>query len=510
MIPRIIHFIFGLAEDFGGKPFSFLHYMAVRSAVACNPGYRVKYYYKYQPTGIFWEAAKRYLELVPVEPPAEIFGRPLCHVAHQSDVIRLQRLLEEGGIYLDLDTITVRSFDALLDHEMVMGVQGRGQRIDGLCNAVMLAAPGSRFVRRWLDSYTSFRSKGRDQYWDEHSVQLPLKLARQHPDEITILDRGAFFYPSAEPAGIIDLFVENKRYPVAYCHHLWEGLAWNLVKDLDERRIFKVDTTYNVLARRFIDEDLPTYKALRAAQLDKLLASPIRLNLGSGANPRAGWLNVDVASVVTPDLEFDITQRGWPLPNDSVGEVEISHVLEHTGSGFEVVVQELYRVCADGATVRIKLPHPRHDWFLGDPTHNRPLLPRSFELLDLEKGRRALVSGDTKTPLAIYLGVDFEVVSARQILDADFRHLNRFRILLSLGYPFLKEWGRSLLSFLRGRKETVPAEERRIAFLSRHLANVVGELQVTLRVRKGRSSKAAVAAPGSGYLRIDGKTFVPK
>lgn len=510
MIPKIIHFVFGLAEDFGGKPFSFIHYMAIRSASACNPGYRVKYYYKYEPTGVYWEAAKRYVELVQINPPTEIYGRLLCHVAHQSDVVRLQRLLDEGGIYLDLDTITVRAFDSLLDHEMVMGVQGRGDKIDGLCNAVMLAAPGARFVRRWLETYTSFRSKGRDRYWDEHSVQLPMKLARQHPEEITILDRGAFFHPSAEPSGILDLFVDNKSFPAAYCHHLWEGLAWNLIKHLDERHVLAVETTYNMMARRFIDDDLPVFRAFRVAELEKLRAPPIRLNLGSGANPRPGWLNVDVAGAASPDLVFDITQPNWPLPDNSACEVELSHVLEHTGVGFETVIKELYRVCNDGAMVRIKVPHPRHDWFSSDPTHNRALLPASFEMLDLKKSRKSLISGDTTTPLAIYLGVNFELVSAKQILDADFRHLNRSLILFSLGYPFLKEMAHSLLAKLRGGTTLLPTKEKRVNFLSRHLANVVGEIQVTLRVRKEHLTSDGASAPGSGRLRIQGKALIPE
>ena len=47
----------------------------------------------------------------------------------------------------------------------------------GLCNAVMAAAPGARFAQHWLSLYSSFRSRGRDVLWDEHSVLLPARLA---------------------------------------------------------------------------------------------------------------------------------------------------------------------------------------------------------------------------------------------------------------------------------------------------------------------------------------------
>ena len=36
MIPNIFHFVFGMAPDFGGKPFSLVHYLSVKSALTLN------------------------------------------------------------------------------------------------------------------------------------------------------------------------------------------------------------------------------------------------------------------------------------------------------------------------------------------------------------------------------------------------------------------------------------------------------------------------------------------
>ncbi len=497
MIPKIIHFIFGLAEDFGGKPFSFVHYMAIRSAIVCNPGYQVRYYYKYEPSGIYWDIVKSDIDLIPIAPPVEIYGRPLCHVAHQSDVVRLQLLFNEGGIYLDLDTITVSSFDSLLDHEMVMGVQGRGDKIDGLCNAVMMAAPNARFVQRWLEAYASFRSKGQDRYWDEHSVQLPMKLAMQNPDEITILDRGAFFYPSAEPAGVLDLFVEKKYFPAAYCHHLWEGLAWNLIKNLNERCVMAIDTTYNLMARRFITVDMNAFNAYRATELKRLMVIPMRINLGSGANPLPGWLNVDVAGAATSDMAFDITRPDWPLAPNSVGKAELLYAF--SGVKIETVIKELYRVCLDGAIVRIKVPYPWYGWFLVDSNHSQPLLPRFFEMLDLEKCRKELLTGNYATSLALHLAVDFEFLSW-QAQNFDRKNLNRTQIFRFLGNYFLMRCFRSLF-FSRA--------VRRTANLSGCLANsTASEVIVTLRVRKSPATSAH--PPGNNLLKIQGNALISK
>lgn len=97
MIPNVIHFIFGFAHDFGGKPFSLVHYLAIKSAHMVNSPERINFYCQYEPEGEWWEKAKPYVNVIFVTPPTEIFGIPLHHIAHQTDVLRLQVLIEQGG-----------------------------------------------------------------------------------------------------------------------------------------------------------------------------------------------------------------------------------------------------------------------------------------------------------------------------------------------------------------------------------------------------------------------------
>ena len=173
-IPNKLHFVFGLSEDFGGKPWSLCHYLSVKSAIEVNKPEKAYFYYKHKPSGKWWDLIEDQLDLVQIEPPTEIFGRPLLHVAHQTGVIRLQVLLEEGGIYMDVDTISTKPFTDLLQHSCVLGVQGYPNgTVEGLCDGVILAEKNSEFLQHWLLSYQSHRSKGRDQYWDEHAVRIP-------------------------------------------------------------------------------------------------------------------------------------------------------------------------------------------------------------------------------------------------------------------------------------------------------------------------------------------------
>jgi hypothetical protein len=261
MIPNSLHFIFGLSETFGGKPWKLCHYLAVKSALEVNGIEKANFYYKYKPSGEWFERIEDKLNLIQVEPPTDIFGNPLSHVAHQADVIRLQVLLEEGGIYMDIDTISTRSFTPLLNHKCVLGIQGTPYgHVEGLCNGVILAEKNSEFLRHWLMNYQSHRSKGRDQYWAEHSVHMPLLLSQQYPELLHIEPYSSFHYPlyhGADPlassVGIKLLFEQDLVFDDAYCHHVWETASWDsYLKDLTPETIAQNNTTYNRIARRFL------------------------------------------------------------------------------------------------------------------------------------------------------------------------------------------------------------------------------------------------------------------
>jgi hypothetical protein len=259
-IPRVFHFITGLDENFGGKPFSFIHYMAVRSALAANPGFRAKVYYHFEPSGYYWDAIKADIESVRVELPAEVFGNPVEHFAHKADVLRMRILLEQGGIYLDLDTICQRPFAPLLDGRVVMGreeqvlADGSRQTV-GLCNATIIAPPDAEFIRLWYEAYRDFKGGPSGDSWNKFSVQIPMQLANEYAEMLRIEPASSFFWPSWDSAGIDAMFAADREFPEAYSFHLWESQSWPMAKNLDAETIMKVDTTYNKIARKFIGTD---------------------------------------------------------------------------------------------------------------------------------------------------------------------------------------------------------------------------------------------------------------
>jgi hypothetical protein len=146
----------------------------------------------------------------------------------------------------------------------------------------------------------------------------------------------------------------------------------------------------------------------------------MRLNLGCGSKKFPGWINVDKLVTSATDQVFDLEKFPWPWPDDSVDEVAMAHVLEHLGAETAVylgIIKELYRVCRDGAKIFIAVPHPRHDTFISDPTHVRPIVPESLLLFSQAANREWIASGVANTPLGLYIGVDFEILSTNLKLE---------------------------------------------------------------------------------------------
>ena len=229
-----------MAEDFGGKPWSWFHHISVMSAQAANPGAELVLWYEHEPSGDWWRASRPHLTLCKIAAPREIHGRPLVHPAHRADVVRLQVLLEHGGTYIDSDVWCLRPFADLEHVGWWMGRQGDRY---GLCNATIGGDPGSEFAQAWLAEYEWFRSEGRDKHWDEHSVRLPLDLAKRHPNAITIYPPTSFFSPLW--GRLRQIFRATRRQPMrkvlqqSYSVHLWESICWQWLSRLRPKGIPK-------------------------------------------------------------------------------------------------------------------------------------------------------------------------------------------------------------------------------------------------------------------------------
>ena len=153
----------------------------------------------------------------------------------------------------------------------------------------------------------------------------------------------------------------------------------------------------------------------------------MKLNLGSGTTVYDGFLNIDSNFKSNPDYCLDLETDILPFNDNSVDGIIAHHILEHLGVGFFHCMQELYRVCSNKTILDIRVPHPRHDIFLIDPTHKRPIYPHTLDMFSQERNNIDIANNGCETPLGLIYEVDFKVIHHTFILDSYWE--SKFQIL---------------------------------------------------------------------------------
>jgi hypothetical protein len=252
MIPKTIHFIFGLNEDFGGRPFAMYHYMAVLSAKIVNEGYDIIMHYYYEPVNNeWWERTKQIAKMVKlVETPTIICGMDVKRHAHRADWVRLEILKSEGGIYLDIDTICINPFDSLLNVKegLVMGLEMWQGKINGLCNAVIMAEKGHRFIIVWQAEFYDFEPRD----YNKFAVRIPWRIAIQHPGWIHMEPPESFFRLNWNEEDLKLMFEKTISFERSYCSHLLHNNSQYWLSKLTLDDIWSKDTSYNLIAREIL------------------------------------------------------------------------------------------------------------------------------------------------------------------------------------------------------------------------------------------------------------------
>lgn len=250
MIPNKLHYVH---LSGGGRRWKLHHYLSVKSAYTRGGFNSITIWIDTEPDGEWWDLTKPMVNIQFVEPPNEIFGKPITEQAHKSDVIRLQVLLEEGGVYVDTDTIFVKPFTELLNNKVVMGQQGVGGS-EGLCPAVILSEPNSTFLTQWLMGFRESFGGGPpgSPTWCTHSVGYPLWLSRKIPNEITILNHETFFWPLYHQDHIEMMFENNLSFPNAFSHHLWESSGKKYLDEMTLDKIKEDTTSFNKIVKDLI------------------------------------------------------------------------------------------------------------------------------------------------------------------------------------------------------------------------------------------------------------------
>lgn len=237
MIPRVAHFVFGLREQ--DEPFHFLHYASLESCRRVLEPDAILFHHKHLPWGPWWERIRPHLTLVPADLAAEVDTADYSagHVpdaylyAHHSDFVRLDALIEHGGVYADIDTIFLRPFpQELFEAPFVIGREPdvrderTGRSRPSLCNALLLSEPGAAFAVEWRRGMADALNGT----WSNHSGFLSEELSRRMPGAVRVEPETTFFSFPATRTGLAALL--EQRHPVpegAISLHLWAHLWWD-------------------------------------------------------------------------------------------------------------------------------------------------------------------------------------------------------------------------------------------------------------------------------------------
>ena len=156
----------------------------------------------------------------------------------------------------------------------------------------------------------------------------------------------------------------------------------------------------------------------------------MKLNLGSGSKILDGYTNVDKYDYYKPDVVHDLEIFPYPFKDNSIDEILLSHVLEHIGQSPDIflgIVKEFYRICRNNSIIKIIVPHPRHDDFMADPTHVRPITILGLQLFDKDLNIKWEKDGAANTPLGLINKVNFKIKNVKYSLDGNYMKKYRDR-----------------------------------------------------------------------------------
>ena len=143
----------------------------------------------------------------------------------------------------------------------------------------------------------------------------------------------------------------------------------------------------------------------------------MKINLGAGDTRFDGFVNCDYDARTGAEHIFDMEKDKFPFEDNTVEQVIAHHVFEHMGEGYFHCLQEVYRVCKHGTIIDVRVPHPRHDTFLIDPSHRRPIYPHTLDMFSKTRNKRDMDAGGCETPIGFINEVDIYVLEHWPILD---------------------------------------------------------------------------------------------
>ena len=242
MLPNEIHFIWLTKPH--SRPFNLINMIAVMAAADVQKPDRLFMHCNQKPeNNRHWDQAAEHFEIRWCEPPTEIEGIPLGPIQYQSDVLRLQIVQEEGGIYLDTDSLLLRPLAPFMGRPMTLAQESP----NSIAMTPIIAHPDAAFIDLWMKGIPSALMKG---VWAAHAVNLPFELNEKHPSLCDIRPQHEFF-----PFDLSrNWLFQNTPLPEdVYALHVYETYWAQEIQKVDEAYVrSNPDMLFSQLFRKYL------------------------------------------------------------------------------------------------------------------------------------------------------------------------------------------------------------------------------------------------------------------
>jgi hypothetical protein len=170
VIPNTIHMIYPVTDR--TRPFSSLNVEAVKRAFTIHKPDVFLLWTNVGPSDIqHYSKIAGMVDLAKTDLPKG----PDVYPQYLSDIMRLQILDQEGGIYMDTDMLTLKPYSLMLARRM-LNAGWEGASRESVSNALMAAPPKDPFVREWLRRLPEAQ---KSPVWAYGGVVLPAEMSRE-------------------------------------------------------------------------------------------------------------------------------------------------------------------------------------------------------------------------------------------------------------------------------------------------------------------------------------------
>ena len=117
----------------------------------------------------------------------------------------------------------------------------------------------------------------------------------------------------------------------------------------------------------------------------------IILNLGCGRDIRKStnnikWVNIDIADLPEVNVKHNLIKFPYPFSDNYFDEILSLGTLELINADFIKIMEELYRICKNGAIIRIRSPVFPNMCSAQDPLTKKFMTWNTFEYFNPETG----------------------------------------------------------------------------------------------------------------------------